>query len=481
MLDDGIDASAAARCCAAAWLWGGVVFWAGAATLVERLTRAVAAMAARSATCSASSRCTATARARRRSATFSAAPVSTLACSLISRRCNRDRLITPSDGGLRPNRRARGSHSLRPSWTIATHGFQIGRAARPSRALARARTPHGRAPDRVLGQRRPRQLWTDERRRVGWRARSSTFVERLGCAAAARRGRRERSRRHAALVASSSAAGASWVFPLDALRARGAFLAVRMNGAPLTPITARRSVSSCPAGMAAAGSSGSTAIRVVGADEPTTSQMVEFSLRTHQGGIPKLARDYARAGRSISPRRRFASRNAASTASIEYRVVGIVWGGDRPGRSPGDPIQRRRPAQAVHTLPGPAQRTAPGRSGTTGGGRRRPASTASPCARPTPPSRTRRLDVSFYVRRVVIDAKSDHDLFLVPGYAGSPAYVPYLSYVRLDLKPHPCGCHCTPSAMMRSSRCAYDIFARFADCAKSSSSASCGLALASIT
>jgi hypothetical protein len=69
-------------------------------------------------------------------------------------------------------------------------------------------------------------------------------------------------------------------------------------------------------------------IRWVGALEPATSQMREFASRTHQTAVHDLARDYAppaiqTAATVIRVEKR------ATASGLEYRVVGIVWGGER--------------------------------------------------------------------------------------------------------------------------------------------------------
>ena len=199
----------------------------------------------------------------------------------------------------------------------------------------------------------------------------------------------------------SSKAGASWIFPLDALDRLGAFLAVRMNGASLTPDHG------APVRLVVPGWYGCTWIkwvdqlRLVGADEPTTSQMIEFSLRTHQGGIPQLARDYAPpmidlAATPIRVEKR------RTSGRIEYRVIGIVWGGDRtvdrllirfnPGEQP-KPLTICPPPTTHRIWSRWEYRWRPESPGVY--------NIALRAADPT--LRTRRLDVSFYVRRVVID------------------------------------------------------------------------------
>jgi DMSO/TMAO reductase YedYZ molybdopterin-dependent catalytic subunit len=70
-------------------------------------------------------------------------------------------------------------------------------------------------------------------------------------------------------------------------------------------------------------------IRLVPMNEPATSQMREFAARTHQNGVPSLARDYAApeiqaAAMPVRVEKR------RGTTRPEYRVVGIVWGGGTP-------------------------------------------------------------------------------------------------------------------------------------------------------
>src|SRR4029077_13935439 len=90
-----------------------------------------------------------------------------------------------------------------------------------------------------------------------------------------------------------SIVGASWVFPLASLDMLGAFLAVRMNGVELPDDHGK------PVRLVVPGRYGCTwikwvnEIRLVGPDEPATTQMVEFASRTHQTDPHKYAREYA--------------------------------------------------------------------------------------------------------------------------------------------------------------------------------------------
>jgi DMSO/TMAO reductase YedYZ molybdopterin-dependent catalytic subunit len=126
----------------------------------------------------------------------------------------------------------------------------------------------------------------------------------------------------------SSIAGASWIFTLDQLESSGAMLATRMNGEPLP------GDHGSPVRLIVPGWYGCTCIKWV--DEiafvddtaPATSQMKEFAARTHQDGVPALAKDYAPASMDLAA---FPIRieKWLVGAALAYRVVGILWGGDR--------------------------------------------------------------------------------------------------------------------------------------------------------
>jgi DMSO/TMAO reductase YedYZ molybdopterin-dependent catalytic subunit len=125
-----------------------------------------------------------------------------------------------------------------------------------------------------------------------------------------------------------STAGASWVLSLDDLAATGAFLATRMNGVAL-PLDHGR-----PVRLLVPGWYGCTCIKwvesieLVTDDVPATSQMQEFASRTHQTGIPALARDYRPASmdQAAMPVRVERWRTADGE---RYRIVGVMWGGYR--------------------------------------------------------------------------------------------------------------------------------------------------------
>lgn len=133
---------------------------------------------------------------------------------------------------------------------------------------------------------------------------------------------------HEASASGRSEPTASWVYPLAALERMGAFLAVRMNGAPLPPDHGAPVRMSIPGWYGCTWIKWVNEIRLVGPDEPATAQMREFAARTEQTGVPELARDFRPAEIDLTgtpvrvEKRRIDGR-------IEYRIVGIIWGGDR--------------------------------------------------------------------------------------------------------------------------------------------------------
>lgn len=199
----------------------------------------------------------------------------------------------------------------------------------------------------------------------------------------------------------SSRPGASWIFALDQLEELGAFLAVAMNGAPLTPDHGAPVRLVVPGWYGCAWIKWVNELRLVGADEKATSQMIEFSLRTHQPDRDALARDYEPPVIDLAAtpirveKRRIEGR-------IEYRIVGIVWGGDRPVDRLAIRFNAGETPRSFPICPAPVTH----RTWSLWDYRWRPTSPGiySIALRAADPSiRTRRLDLSYYVRRVVID------------------------------------------------------------------------------
>ncbi|HEX7281405.1 MAG TPA: molybdopterin-dependent oxidoreductase [Vicinamibacterales bacterium] len=134
---------------------------------------------------------------------------------------------------------------------------------------------------------------------------------------------------HIGQVSQRSIVGASWVFPLASLDKLGAFLAIKMNGETVPDDHGK------PVRLVVPGWYGCTwikwvnEIRLVGPDEPATSQMVEFANRTHQAEPYKLAAAYTPADiHTAATPVRVEKRKGPN--GIDYRIVGILWGGTKP-------------------------------------------------------------------------------------------------------------------------------------------------------
>jgi DMSO/TMAO reductase YedYZ molybdopterin-dependent catalytic subunit len=123
--------------------------------------------------------------------------------------------------------------------------------------------------------------------------------------------------------------GASWVLPLSSLDSLGAFLATRMNGEPVPADHGKPVRLAIPGWYGCSWIKWVNEIRLVGPDERATSQMVEFANRTHQTEPHGLARDYTPADiqTAATPVR---VEKRKTPAGLEYRIVGIVWGGKKP-------------------------------------------------------------------------------------------------------------------------------------------------------
>ena len=125
-----------------------------------------------------------------------------------------------------------------------------------------------------------------------------------------------------------STPGASWIFTLAEVAATGMFLATGMNGADLPADHGFPVRLLVPGWYGCCCIKWVNAIELVDDDAPASSQMTEFAVRTHQDGIPQLARDYAPADihQAAMPIRVEKWRTAAG--DLLYRVVGVLWGGN---------------------------------------------------------------------------------------------------------------------------------------------------------
>jgi DMSO/TMAO reductase YedYZ molybdopterin-dependent catalytic subunit len=134
------------------------------------------------------------------------------------------------------------------------------------------------------------------------------------------------------MKSATSIPGADWIFTLEELKSTKAFLATEMNGRPLTKDHG------APVRLVVPGWYGCTCIKWVNAitfiddDAEATSQMQEFAARTHQQGVPKLAKGYRPAAidQAAMPTR---VEKWLVNGRIKYRVIGILWGGSRPIRA----------------------------------------------------------------------------------------------------------------------------------------------------
>lgn len=119
--------------------------------------------------------------------------------------------------------------------------------------------------------------------------------------------------------------GAGWIFTAGDLDA--AFLATRMNGAPLPKDNGGPVRLMVPGWYGCACIKWIREISFLESDAPATTQMLEFASRTHQNGTPRLAGEFRPASMAL----------AALPTRIEKRMVdgspawsilGALWGGE---------------------------------------------------------------------------------------------------------------------------------------------------------
>ena len=123
----------------------------------------------------------------------------------------------------------------------------------------------------------------------------------------------------------SSICGASWIFRYEHLHDSGAFLALSMNSKPLAPDHGAPARLVLPNWYGCACIKWVNAIMAIDEGAETTTQMKEYSSRTHQNGVPELARDYEPA--VIDPAAMpIRIEQWMVNGKISYRVVGLLWG-----------------------------------------------------------------------------------------------------------------------------------------------------------
>ena len=206
---------------------------------------------------------------------------------------------------------------------------------------------------------------------------------------------------HETQTSRQSLPGASWVLPAGALDTQQPFLATGIDGTPLSPDHGAPVRLVVPGWYGCAWIKWVREIAWVGTEAESTTQMLEFAFRTHQADIPALARDYeAPAIDTAAMPVRVEQWRVDGT--LEYRIVGIVWGGARPVDRLFLRIGSRDRGTPVTVCPAPPTHqtwalwthrwrpTEPGYYDIT-------------LRAEDPAIRTRRLDLSFYIRRVKVD------------------------------------------------------------------------------
>ena len=193
--------------------------------------------------------------------------------------------------------------------------------------------------------------------------------------------------------------GGNWIFTFGDLTAAGAALATRMNGEPLTAVHGRPVRLVVPRWYGCCWVKWVDKIVYVADAAEATSQMREFAGRTHQRGIPRLAREYAPAtiDAAALPVRLEKWRGPEG---LFYRVVGVAWGG--PGE-PAAPVVRFEPGDRFE----PVERYAPPKTATWGlwshlWRPRRTGRHAIELDFADPTLTTRRMDSGYYLRAVHI-------------------------------------------------------------------------------
>jgi len=197
----------------------------------------------------------------------------------------------------------------------------------------------------------------------------------------------------------TSIPGASWVFSLEELRNARAFLATEMNESPLTPDNGAPVRLVVPGWYGCSCIKWVTRIALVSETAEATSQMREYAGRTHQRGLPSLARDFQPA--TIDP--------AAMPIRVEkwlvegknkYRVVGIAWGGTSPIKTI---VIRFNPEEEYAPVDSFAQtKNDPWTFWTHAWSPKEPGTYSIRLAIRDAGIRTRRLDSGYYVRTVEI-------------------------------------------------------------------------------
>ena len=125
-----------------------------------------------------------------------------------------------------------------------------------------------------------------------------------------------------------STPGAAWIFSWQSLEDAGAFLALKMNGETLPKDHGFPVRLIVPNWYGCSNIKWVNEIRLVNADADATSQMVEYSGRTHQKGVPQKASEYEPALIDLAalPIRV----EKMNDRGLYYKVTGLQWGRDQP-------------------------------------------------------------------------------------------------------------------------------------------------------
>jgi DMSO/TMAO reductase YedYZ molybdopterin-dependent catalytic subunit len=130
----------------------------------------------------------------------------------------------------------------------------------------------------------------------------------------------------------TSTPGASWIFSRVELERARAFLATRMNGAPLPPHHGAPIRLVVPGWYGCACIKWVNRIDLVADGAEATSQMREFAARTHQASDATRAREFSPAVIDVAAVPVRVEQWAIDGRPV-YRIIGIVWGGSVPTRT----------------------------------------------------------------------------------------------------------------------------------------------------
>ena len=127
-------------------------------------------------------------------------------------------------------------------------------------------------------------------------------------------------------VRSPRSRGASWIFTPEQLE--HAYFATEMNDRPLPKDHGEPIRLIVPNWYGCCCIKWVRSIRLVDEEAPSTAQMREFAGRTHQDGVPELARDFKPASMDFSA---MVTRveQGRDERGVYYVLTGIAWGGER--------------------------------------------------------------------------------------------------------------------------------------------------------